>query len=339
MKRSARGFTLVEALVALVVLAFGMMALAGFQTSLSRNSDIAKQRTEATRLAQQKMEELRSLAWADLAGGSDSPAPVGGNTSYVRSWDLSAPSQDPWRSVSVTVRWNDRAGEVNTVNLNSAISRAAAADGAVLGLPAVSDGILHRPSGRPLDIRLPIPSISIGGGQSAVGVGSTWFVFSDTTGEVINYCTTVVPTPQGCVSAAGYLLAGYINDGALNNVDNFAWPLTAPSFTATQFMLSHDCAIGAAINPNTGAPQPDFRFYVCRVEPSDHDSNAATPPVWTGKLVLEPPPSGSQVVCRYDGNATDPFGVYQRVSSSLDNQNYLVLGSGPCPSGTTQHQP
>lgn len=339
MKRSARGFTLVEALVALVVLAFGMMALAGFQTSLSRNSDIAKQRTEATRLAQQKMEELRSLAWASLAGGSDNPVPAGGNASYERSWDLSAPSQDPWRSVTVTVRWSDRAGEVNTVNLSSTISRAAAADGAVLGLPQVSDGILHRPSGRPLDIRLPIPTISIGGGQGAVGMGSTWFVFSETTGEVINQCTTVVPTPQGCISVPGYLLAGYINDGSLNNVDNFAWPLTAPSFTATQFMVSHACAIGEAINPNTGAPQPDFRFYVCRVQPSDHDGNPATPPVWTGKLVLQPPPSGSQVVCRYDGNATDPFGVYQRVSSSLDNQNYLVLGSGPCPSGTTQHQP
>src|SRR5438093_2529904 len=47
------GFTLIEALIGLLVLAFGMLAIAAFQTSLTRSGDVSKQRTEATRLAQE----------------------------------------------------------------------------------------------------------------------------------------------------------------------------------------------------------------------------------------------------------------------------------------------
>ena len=59
-RSNARGFTILEALIALLVLSFGMLAIAGFQTTLSRSADLAKQRTEAMRLAQQKMEILRA---------------------------------------------------------------------------------------------------------------------------------------------------------------------------------------------------------------------------------------------------------------------------------------
>src|SRR5437899_474369 len=107
---SERGFTLLEALIALLVMAFGMLALVGMQSMLSRNADAAKQRTEAMRLVQEKMECLRSfsqittatatttncdgalkvLAWNDLATtASDSSNPITStysNTSYSRSW-------------------------------------------------------------------------------------------------------------------------------------------------------------------------------------------------------------------------------------------------------------
>src|SRR5687768_8847406 len=55
-----QGFALIEAMVAGLVMAFGMLAIIGLQLSLSRNADFAKSRTEATRLAQEQMEELRS---------------------------------------------------------------------------------------------------------------------------------------------------------------------------------------------------------------------------------------------------------------------------------------
>ncbi|NJK42622.1 MAG: hypothetical protein HC937_02765 [Aquincola sp.] len=44
--RRQSGFALLEALVAMLVMAFGMLAIASFQMNLSRSSDLAKQRAE-----------------------------------------------------------------------------------------------------------------------------------------------------------------------------------------------------------------------------------------------------------------------------------------------------
>ena len=53
------GVSLVEALVALAIMAFGMLGLVGMQASMRANADLAKQRSEAVRLAQQQMEAWR----------------------------------------------------------------------------------------------------------------------------------------------------------------------------------------------------------------------------------------------------------------------------------------
>lgn len=56
-----RGVTLIEALVAMAVMAFGMLALVGVQSTLRVNADLAKQRAEATRLAEAQLEAARSF--------------------------------------------------------------------------------------------------------------------------------------------------------------------------------------------------------------------------------------------------------------------------------------
>ena len=111
-----RGFTLLEALIALVLVAFGLLVLAGVNLKLARSEDVAKQRGEAARLAQEKIEQLRSftrissqpgtLAWNDLANGGDTIAePVAPeyhtNTTFARSWTLQGTSADE-RTVSAT---------------------------------------------------------------------------------------------------------------------------------------------------------------------------------------------------------------------------------------------
>ena len=103
MRRSHRppghhGFVMLEALIALFVLAFGMLSIAGVQIVLSRSGDVAKQRSEATRLAEQQMERMRAfeqvaaasgkVAYADMATGSDIPTTTT-NTTYARTWTVS----------------------------------------------------------------------------------------------------------------------------------------------------------------------------------------------------------------------------------------------------------
>jgi type IV pilus modification protein PilV len=68
--RRQSGFSLIEALVALLVVAFGMLGIASFQYTLSRSSDVAKQRTEATRIAQKELDRLRSFAQRQSDGNS-----------------------------------------------------------------------------------------------------------------------------------------------------------------------------------------------------------------------------------------------------------------------------
>lgn len=349
--RPARGFTLVEALVALVVLAFGMIAIAGFQLSLSRHSDLAKQRTEATRLAQEKIEELRSFeqigaaagkfAYADLATGTDTPATTS-NTVYTRNWTLSGSAADLWRTLTVSVSWTDRNNEANAIGLASVISRSDPADAGGLGVPPVENGILYRPFRRDIDI--PTPAISIGGGMSTQAWGGGgWLVFSDTSGDVVRRCATL-PT-IGTLDASceppivALLLSGFINDGTIDSSANFAFTPSGAGLTNTAHVLgTPDCFVGPAVDPNNGNPLADFFFYACLIQPSDHDGDAQTPLVWTGKLELTPAPTGNAKVCRFDGNQTDGAGIHRLVAQSLDNQNYALVGN-TCPSGTTQHQP
>ncbi len=61
-RRAQRGVSLVEAIVAMAVMAFGMMAIVGLQTTLRANSDVAKQRSEAVRIAEEAIETARAFS-------------------------------------------------------------------------------------------------------------------------------------------------------------------------------------------------------------------------------------------------------------------------------------
>jgi type IV pilus modification protein PilV len=62
MKKLARqrGVGLIEALVSLLVLALGLMSFVALQGRLRLNSDVAKQRAEAVRIAQEDLENFRA---------------------------------------------------------------------------------------------------------------------------------------------------------------------------------------------------------------------------------------------------------------------------------------
>ncbi len=75
------GFTLVEALVAIVILAFGLIAITNLLLVAASSNTVANQSTAATTAASQTLDQLRATAFNTLAVGGDVTADVAG---YVR---------------------------------------------------------------------------------------------------------------------------------------------------------------------------------------------------------------------------------------------------------------
>lgn len=67
-----RGFTLVEVVVALIILTVGVLGLAGTTVWVVRQSTLAELSTERAAAVQTVVEQLRASDYASLTAGSDS---------------------------------------------------------------------------------------------------------------------------------------------------------------------------------------------------------------------------------------------------------------------------
>lgn len=118
--RQQRGFTLLEALVAFIILAGGLMVLFRFHTTSLQSTADSKIRAQAVSLAEAKIEEIRSyLADADVADsstdndeynvrmrdGSDSFSD-GFAAAFTRTWFVNTGTTPD--SILVEVTWVDR---------------------------------------------------------------------------------------------------------------------------------------------------------------------------------------------------------------------------------------
>jgi type IV pilus assembly protein PilV len=119
------GFTLIEVMIAMVVLLMGMLGVMAMQYySIGGNSSSRELRI-ATSLAQEMVEQLKGTPYANLAGGTDNPLPVfatpgadaptvqatSGNVNYTRSW---------WILPNCTELAGAAPGNVNACLLNGA---------------------------------------------------------------------------------------------------------------------------------------------------------------------------------------------------------------------------
>ncbi|RJP58606.1 MAG: prepilin-type N-terminal cleavage/methylation domain-containing protein [Deltaproteobacteria bacterium] len=68
-----KGFTLLEILIAMTILSVGLLALAEMTVYVIRSNAVGNKVTDATVLAQDKLEELRTLGYSDtqLSNGGD----------------------------------------------------------------------------------------------------------------------------------------------------------------------------------------------------------------------------------------------------------------------------
>jgi len=69
-RRNRTGFTVVEVLVAIVIMAIGVLGLAGTASSVSRLIGGGAQQTIAANIAMSRFEQLRSTTCASMAAGT-----------------------------------------------------------------------------------------------------------------------------------------------------------------------------------------------------------------------------------------------------------------------------
>jgi prepilin-type N-terminal cleavage/methylation domain-containing protein len=107
----SNGFTLIEILVSLVILAISLLAMAGLMVTTTRNNSLGAHITEASTLAQSALETLRTVQWTAIVSQPVDPNPAKINgVEYNRVWTVAmqpAPPNDLLRVVNITVTWTD----------------------------------------------------------------------------------------------------------------------------------------------------------------------------------------------------------------------------------------
>lgn len=219
--RQSRGVSLVEALVALAVMAFGMLAIVGIQSTMRTSSDISKQRSEAVRIAQESIEQARAYSVVDTTAGRTAFADIDAldgvevagyttNTIYRLSRRVTDLPTQNQKLVRVEVAWYDRTSDPargdgpQTVALSTVIARTDPALLAALVTPPVGSPSL-RPRGR--HAAIPFEAKDMGGGRSAFkppapGGGTVAWVFSNVTGLITGICAVPRETTTANLTAA-----------------------------------------------------------------------------------------------------------------------------------------
>jgi prepilin-type N-terminal cleavage/methylation domain-containing protein len=377
LNRRQRGFSLIESLIALVVTAFGLLAIAGVGVKLAHSEDIARQRGEAARLAQEKIEDLRSFtqisaaagvkSWNGLTNGTDEITDgtvLNGeayrtNTKFERTWTLLDSINDAWRRVQVTVAWVDSVNgtaDKQSLIFSTVVSKTDPADVGSLAFPLPGNTTLKRPKNRSLNI--PVPGIDLGDGTSVVPVGKYSVIFSNETGYVVRLCEIKVTLASEvddttCPKENAYVVAGYISLSGFSGTANvFPTGLDVSTLSLTGVVQGDKtiCEVSPAENQNNTAVISEYMYYICILRVPSQGA------AWSGRIRLAAPAlhagTTDYTVCRFQfdaatsGSDADSNMLnqqdYANVAESLDNQNYVLSKTLACPTvdglKTTEHQ-
>lgn len=122
--KSIAGVSMVEVVIALAILGFGMLGVAAAQLNAFQNSDVSRERAVAYSLAQQQVEAFQAMSTTAIeairtdAGYPNDPAnPIdpdvndGNAITYNRSWTITPDTpEDDVYTVQVNVAWNGARG-------------------------------------------------------------------------------------------------------------------------------------------------------------------------------------------------------------------------------------
>jgi len=99
--REDRGFTLLEVIIAISILTFGILAVGAMQGAALRGNNFAYGRTSASTLAQDALEDLMALSYANMVDGSRDV------DNYKITWDVEeiGAGTTAYKTIEVNVRY------------------------------------------------------------------------------------------------------------------------------------------------------------------------------------------------------------------------------------------
>lgn len=102
--KDTNGFTLLEVMITLVILAIGLLGLAGLQIIAIKGNSFGQQMTVASTIAQNQLEQMREGAVA-LTSSNDTVTDQNGIT-YTRTWTVTPNTPDTdMNTVQIIVSW------------------------------------------------------------------------------------------------------------------------------------------------------------------------------------------------------------------------------------------
>ncbi|EEX38833.1 type IV pilus modification PilV family protein [Vibrio furnissii] len=127
-----RGFSLIEVMIAFVLIGVGALGLVKLQAYIEQRADFALHSVQALNLAEQQLEWFRthgassaSPSWVhadfdtDIVSGEDFSHP-----GYALSWQVPAATvSGSLKTVVITASWLDRQGQSQSIELQTAVSR------------------------------------------------------------------------------------------------------------------------------------------------------------------------------------------------------------------------
>jgi type IV pilus assembly protein PilV len=132
----SRGFTLVESMIALTILAIGLLAMLGLQMQALRQSEWGRHTTEGARIARDQLETFNRSPWGSAVM---QPTAWTANTSVARDvqmvngtrteqafdlqWRITADAGDAnLRHIDVRVQWREQDQDPNSPSRRYAVS-------------------------------------------------------------------------------------------------------------------------------------------------------------------------------------------------------------------------
>jgi hypothetical protein len=121
---SQKGQGLMETIVTVLIVSITIIALMHFQTRLSYTHIVTQQQNEASTLASSKLDTLRDFSilgdYDKILSGQE--IVQGSTTTYTVTWTVTTHRNYTYKSIDLSVTWKDIRGQIQKLDLSTAIA-------------------------------------------------------------------------------------------------------------------------------------------------------------------------------------------------------------------------